>query len=206
MVAPELVLAKYVQALEQIKAPSAYMVAYTFAHHGARPQSALHQIFREGSHERDELISYNGEKLTRPQVRVFTRHHDPYAVTALAPLPETYAFTYVGEAKQGKNLVYVFNAFARATPSYEVTRFVVDGKTFLPLEIEFRAKTGTIVGTGKVTYAKTEQFWMPQSATARADVNGSLETEQISWTRYQFFTTFPPETFAEPHAPQRAPS
>ncbi|MGH7716549.1 MAG: hypothetical protein ACREML_11205, partial [Vulcanimicrobiaceae bacterium] len=104
--------------------------------------------------------------------------------------------------KQGRNLVYIFNAFARGTPRYEVTRIIVDGKSFLPVELEYRAKTGGVVGTGSVTFAKTEKYWMPQSATARAQVKGDLQTERIDWSRYQFYEDLPPSTFAEPRAPQ----
>jgi hypothetical protein len=43
---------------------------------------------------------------------------------------------------------------------------------------------------------------MPQSATARALVNGDLQTERIDWSRYQFYQDLPLGTFVEPRAPQ----
>ena len=201
MLGPEQVLAKYADALAAVKTPPAYTFDYTFSHHGAHPQDVEHHIFRQGRRERDEIVGFNGEKLPRPEIRVFLGHHDPYDVAALAPRPEAYVFTYAGEGKQGRNLVYIFNTFARGTPNYEVTRMVVDAKTFLPLELDYQAKTAGVVGTGTVTFAKTDKYWMPQSATARAQVNGDLQTERIDWLRYQFYMDFPPSTFAEPRAP-----
>lgn len=206
MLAPEQVLAKYAQALVAIKVPAAYIFEYTFAHHGTHPQEVEHRIFREGHHERDEIIGFNGERLPRPEVRVFSNHHDSYDVASLAPRLDDYAFTYSGEGKQGRNFVYVFDVFARGTPRYEVTRMVIDGRSFLPLELEYRATIGNVVGTGTVTFARTDGYWMPQSATARAEVNGDLQTERIDWSRYQFYPSLPPSTFAEPRAPQTTPS
>ncbi len=206
MLAPEQVLANYAQALDALKSPPAYIFEYTFAHHGSHPQEVEHRIFRQGGHERDEIVGFNGEKLPRPEIRVFLRHHDPYDVVALAPRPELYVFTYEGEGRQGRNLVYVFNVFARGTPKYEVTRMVVDGKSFLPLQVDYQATVGGIVGTGTVTFAKTDKYWMPQSATARANVNGDLQTERIDWSKYQFYPGLPPSTFAEPRAPLVTPA
>ena len=202
LLAPEQVLANYAQALDEIKSPPAYTFEYTFAHHGRHPESTDHRIFRQGQRERDEIVGFNGEKLTRPTIRVFQGHRDPYDVVALSPRPEAYTFAYLGEFKQGKNLVYAFNLFARGAPKYEVTHLVIDGKTFLPLQLDYRATVGTVTGTGTVMFAKTDKYWMPQSATARADVNGDLQTERIDWSKYQFYPNFPPATFAEPRAPQ----
>lgn len=199
-------LTNYARALDDLKTPPAYTFVYSFAHHGARPIESVHQVFREGPRERDEIVTFNGEKVKRPEVRVFARHRDPYAVSALAPRLEAYAFTYAGTLKQGRNVLYSFNAFARGTPAYEVTHILIDGTTFLPLEIQFRAHAGAVVGTGKVTYAGSDGYWMPQSATARAQVNGSPETESLTWSRYQFYPAFPPGTFAEPRASSAEPS
>jgi len=206
LLAPESVLAKYAQALDALKSPAAYIFEYTFAHHGSHPQEIEHRVFRQGAHERDELIGVNGEKLSHPEIHVFLQHHDPYNVAALAPRPEAYVFTYAGEGKRGHNLVYVFNAFARGTPRYEVTRLVLDGKSFLPLQLDYRATVGDVVGTGTVIFARTDGYWMPQSATARAEVNGDLQTERIDWARYQFYSDLPPSTFAEPRAQLMTPS
>ena len=199
-------LANYVQALDAIKMPPAYIFEYAFAHHGRHPQEVEHRIFRQGSRERDEIIGFNHEKLPRPSIRVFLLHHDPYDVVALSPRTDSYVFTYSGEGKQGHNLVYVFNVFARGTPKYEVTRMVIDGKSFLPLQLDYRATIGAVVGTGTVTFAKTDKYWMPQSATARAEVSGDLQTERIDWSKYQFYEGLPPSTFAEPRAPLVTPS
>ncbi|HEY1728428.1 MAG TPA: hypothetical protein VGG22_08665 [Candidatus Baltobacteraceae bacterium] len=205
LLAPEQVLANYTQALDALKPPAAYIFEYTFAHHGSHPQETEHRIFRQGTHERDEIVAFNSEKLPHPMIRVFAGHHDPYDVAALAPRTDVNAFTFEGEGKQGRNLVYVFNVYARGTPKYEVTRMVIDGKSFLPLQLDYRTTTGNVVGTGTVTFARTDRYWMPQSVTARADVRGDLQTERIDWSRYQFYPNLPPSTFVMPRAPQVTP-
>jgi hypothetical protein len=198
LLTPDQVLVKYAHALSGLRMPSAYTCSYTISHQGAHPLEAQHRVFRQAGHERDEIVAYNGEELSRPEVRIFARRRDPYALGYLAPRPSAYRFTYLGAAKHGRNVAYVFKASARGAPAYEVTRVTLDGNTFLPLEIAFRARAGSIVGLGEITYAKQERFWMAASASARADVNGSLETERIEWSHYQFYSSLPPSTFAAP--------
>jgi hypothetical protein len=193
-------LSRYVHALNTVKTPPAYTCDYTITDRGTRPQESTHHIFREHGRERDEIVGFNGESLGHPEVRIFVRRGDPYAVTTLSPRPQKYAFTYVGVAHNGKNLTYVFNAYAQGAPPYEVTRLAIDAATFLPLSIEFRTHTKTTEGSGQVTYRKVDRYWMPQMASARAEVNGGLETEQITWTGYQFYPNLPPSTFAAPTA------
>ncbi|MGH7684566.1 MAG: hypothetical protein ACREMT_09495, partial [Vulcanimicrobiaceae bacterium] len=132
---PEDVIARYQHALAIAKAPPAYICEYAVTDRGTHPTESAHRIFREGGRERDELVSYNGQALGHPEVRVFARRVDPYAVGMLSPRPETYAFTFVGAAHHGKAIEYVFNAFARGTPPYEVTQLTIDGSTFLPVSI-----------------------------------------------------------------------
>jgi hypothetical protein len=192
------VLAKYAHALATVKSPPAYTFAYTVSHQGAAPLEAEHQVFRQAGRERDEIVAYNGERLSHPEVRIFSRRRDPYAVMLLAPRIDEYTFTYVEAARHGKSVNYVFKTTAHGTPSYEVTRITLDGASFLPLEIVFRARQGATIGTGRISYAKTDRFWMPTFASARAQVDGLLETERIDFTHYQFYPSLPPSTFAAP--------
>jgi hypothetical protein len=194
------VLTRYLHALNSVKTPPAYTCDYTITDRGARPQESTHHMFRERGRERDEIVGFNGESLGHPEVRIFARRGDPYAVTALAPRPQGYTFTYVGVAHNGKLVNYVFDAYAQHPAAYEVTRVTVDGTTFLPVSIAFRTHTKTAEGSGEVTYRKVDRYWMPQTATARAEVNGALETEEIVWSAYQFYPNLPPATFAAPTA------
>lgn len=197
LLTPEEVLANYAEALAHVRAPAAYTCEYNVVDRGPRPQESTHRIFREQGRERDEMSEFNGQAFGHPEVRIFSRRVDPYAVNLLAPKPSAYVFTYVGVAHSGRNVSYVFNAFARGTQNYEVTRVSIDGATFLPNSIEFNTH-GKAEGTGAVTYRKVDRFWMPQMATARAQVEGNLETEQIVWSAYQFYPSLPPSTFAAP--------
>jgi hypothetical protein len=200
LLAPEDVIARYQHALAATKSPPAYICEYDVTDRGTHPNESQHRIFREGGRERDELISYNGQALGHPEVRVFARRVDPYGIGKLAPAPESYAFTYVGVAHRGKSIQYVFNAFARGTPPYEVTQMTVDGNTFLPLSISFRTHSKAGEGSGEITYQKVDRYWMPQTASARAMVNGNLETERIVWSNFQFYPNLPLSTFAVPTA------
>lgn len=200
LLTPEDVIARYQHALTLAKGPPAYICEYSIVDRGMHPTESTHRIFREGGRERDELISYNGQALGHPEVRIFARRVDPYAVGQLAPRPETYAFTYVGVAHHGRSVEYVFNAFAGGTPPYEVTQLTIDGNTFLPLKITFRTHSKAGEGRGEVTYQKVDRYWMPQTASARAEVNGNLETENIAWSNFQFYPNLPLSTFAVPTA------
>lgn len=197
---PEDALTRYVEALDNVKTPPAYTCEYNITDRGTRPQESTHRIFREEGRERDEIIGFNGEVLSHPEIRIFARRADAYAVTALAPRPEAYAFTYVGVAHHGRSIDYVFNAFSRANPAYEVTRITVDGSTFLPSEIDFQTHSTGAQAQGEVTYRKVDRYWMPQTANARAEISGNLETERIVWYSYQFYPVLPPSTFAAPTA------
>ncbi len=200
LLSPEDVIARYQHALETVKSPPAYICGYYLVDRGTHPTESMHRIYREDGRERDELISFNGQMLGHPEVRIFARRVDPYAVKLLAPRPDAYAFTYVGAAHRGRSIVYVFKAFATGTPRYEVTQMTIDGSTFLPLSIAFRTHTKAADGSGVVTYQKVDRYWMPQTASARAEVNGNLETERISWSGYQFYPSLPGSTFAAPIA------
>lgn len=199
LLSPDEALNNYLDALAHVKSPPAYTCDYNIIDRGTRPQESTHHIFREKGRERDEITVFNGESLAHPEVRIFARRVEPYAVNLLAPKPAEYAFTYVGVVHNGKSVAYVFDTFARKNPAYEVTRITVDGATFLPAKIEFRTH-GKAEASGEVTYRKVERFWMPQSASARAQVEGNLETEQIVWSTYQFYPSLPPSTFAAPTA------
>jgi hypothetical protein len=191
------VLGKYAGALASVKMPPAYTFEYAFEHHGDRPQERTHRVYRTAIQERDEILSVNGERFARPQVRIFERRRDRYEVRMLAPSTASYAFTYAGPVRSGKHLDYVFETYAHGSPAYEVTRMTIDGVSFLPRTIVFKTRAGSVAGSGEVTYAKADRYWMPQTATARAEVNGKLQTERIAWARYRFYPSLPPSTFAK---------
>ena len=197
-VGPSQVVTNYATALAAVKAPPAYTFEYSFEHHGDRPQARHDLVYRQGDRERDEIMSVNGQRLLSPQIRVFNGRRDRYAIVRIAPSPDAYAFTYAGVQKNGRHLDYVFDATPRIPSDYTVTQVTIDGETFLPRKVTFRTHSGTIVGTGAITYAKAERYWMPQSASARAEVGGKLQTERILWGHYRFYASLPRSTFAQP--------
>ena len=118
------------------------------------------------------MLSINGERFAAPEIRIFRGRGDRYAVGKLSPRPEEYAFTYVGPQRDGQHLDYVFDTVSRAAGAYAVTQVTIDGLSFLPSKISFRTKSGGVVGSGQIAYAKADKFWMPTSASARAEVSG----------------------------------
>ncbi len=194
------VLARYAAALPAVRAPTAYSFEYAYERHGSRPQARTDRVYRQADRERDEILSINGERFTSPQVRVFVGRQERYRVERIAPSPDAYGFTYVGPRRNGNHLDYVFDTTPHTPGPYVVTQVTIDGGTFLPSQVAFRTKAGNVEGTGLIGYAKADKYWMPVSATARAQVGGKLETERIAFTRYRFFARLPPETFAKARA------
>lgn len=192
------VVSNYAAALAGVRIPAAYTFEYSFEHHGERPQARHDRVYRQGERERDEIMSVNGQRLLSPQIRVFSGRRDRYAIARIAPNPDAYAFTYAGVQKNGRHLDYIFDAVARVPSNYTVTQVTIDGETFLPRKVTFRTQSGTTVGTGAVTYGKAEHYWMPLSASARAEVGGKLQTERILWGHYRFYASLPRSTFAQP--------
>ncbi|MBV8152373.1 MAG: hypothetical protein JO101_01550 [Candidatus Eremiobacteraeota bacterium] len=199
--APQTVLTRYEIALQTLKEPPAYSVDYSFEHRGQRPQDRHDRIYRQGASERVEIISVNGEKLTRPQVQIYRDRPDRYAIARLAPAPAAYAFTYVGPLRAGRKFDYVFDTTPSAPGPFAITQVTIDGASFLPKSVKF-ATTATAVavveGKGEVVYAKVNRFWVPVSASARAKVGTAVESERISWSAYRFFSSLPSSTFAQP--------
>ena len=203
--APQQVLANYATALTNVNVPTAYTFEYVFERQGDRPQEQRHRVYREASKERDEILSLNGEKFAQPEVRIFTRQRDRYTIGAIAPNPDAYAFTFVRSEKNGHHLDYVFEATPRSGGAYIVTQATIDGETFLPRRVVFRTQSGAATGTGEITYAKVDRYWMPQTATARAVLNGKLQTERIAWARYGFYPSLPPSTWGQVRAAPSPP-
>lgn len=195
---PDTVLDKYKAALEAAKPPAAYSFEYAIEDRGKRSLDRTHRVYRTAQSERDEILSVDGQRLTRAQVRIFARRRDRYAIATIAPSPAAYAFTYVGPVKNGRHYDYVFDAVPRRTSAFAVTRMVVDGNLFLPRKIAFSTHAGGIAGEGTIAYNKADRYWMPVSASASAVVAGTTQTERIVWSRYRFFSSLPPSTFSLP--------
>jgi hypothetical protein len=198
MLAPQAVVARYAAALASARDPRVFTVEYTLVQTGTRTLEQTHRIFRDGGDERDEVLAVNGTRSTSPVVRIFRRRPYRYTLAALAPKPSAYDFTYAGPHKDGKHVDYVFDLTPkRATaPAFAFTQVVVDGVTFLPQSVSFATRQHG--GSGTVTFAKSDAFWVARSAAAEATVPGGVARERLRFSSWRFPKTLPRSTFAAP--------
>jgi len=192
---PDVVLARYATALAAVTAPPVFSVDYTLEQSGTREVEQMHRVFRSGANERDETLDVDGRKLDPPTTRIFRGRRDHYTVALLAPAPARYTFAYLGPHRDGHHLDYVFDATAKVSGAYRVTRVTIDGITFLPSAIDF---TSGEDGVGSVTFGREGKWWVPFEVTGRATIDGLEATERLTFSNYRFPQALPPGTFAGP--------
>ena len=84
-----------------------------------------------------------------------------------------------------------------AGAGFVVTHVTIDGRTFLPRSVSFRAASLATRGNGEVHFDAFGRYWMPVSATVEATVNGEAARERIAFGDYRFPPSLPPSTFAK---------
>lgn len=193
------VLSNYAAALDESVQPPAVVFSYTVSQAGPRNLEQTHTIYRAGTRQRDETTAVDGDPVKPHAIRIFARA-DRYAVTRIAPRPGTYAFTYKGTRRDGKHLVYVFATSSQRVSAFTVTSVAIDGLTYLPSAISYRASFSGGRASGVIAYAKVVKYWLPLSATASATINGHAATERITWSGYRFPLSLPASTFEQPKA------
>jgi hypothetical protein len=201
--APAEVLARYAAALATVRTPSALTFEYTLNQTGMRNSEQMHRIFRSGNDERDELLVMDGRKVVPPRVRIFHGRRNRYTLAGLAPNPEAYAFRFVGTAKAGRHVDYVFETTPRAPGAFRVTTVTIDGVAFVPSALAFAAPAHA--GSGTMTFARFDRYWLPTAVTARATYREIPTTEHLTFARYRFPERLPPATFAVPRALDETP-
>jgi hypothetical protein len=199
----ELVLQRYVMALDAVTQPKNVVFSYTVSQLGPSNLEQRHRIYRSGSSVRDETIAVDGVALRRKIVRISHRQ-DRYAVDRLAPKAAEYQMLFLTAARDGAHDDYTFELtpLVRRTPS-SVDSLTIDGARFLPRLIRFHTASGDAQGTAEVRYAPFGPYWMPVLATIDARVAGKPARERITWEDYRFPETLPPSTFS---AARRLPS
>jgi hypothetical protein len=203
--APDAVVAKYATALKTIKEPRVFSVEYTIEQTGTRSLEQTHRIYRSGADERDETIAVNGTRPATPVVRIFRRRPYRYTLAALAPKTSAYDFSYAGPHKDGKHVDYVFDLTPKnGTPAFAFTQVTIDGVTFLPAAVSF--VTSQHGGSGQITFAKFDRWWVARTAAAEARLQGGIAREQLTFSRWRFPVTLPPSTFAAPRPLPSPPS
>jgi hypothetical protein len=191
----QVVVGRYLAALEQLAQPKYVVFSYRVSQAGAHNIEQTHRIFRAGSKERDETISIEGDPVK--SVRVVSAA-DRYAILKLAPRGGAYTFLFLETRHRGKHLDYVYATEPLAAAPFTVTEVTIDGDTYLPSLIRFKSVAGGVHATGSVAYSRFSHYWLPTLATATADVDGRATRERIAWTAYSFPSSLPAATFVQP--------
>ncbi len=194
----ELVLQNYARALATLQTPKFTIFSYAVSQAGPNDIEQRHRIYRSGLDVRDETILVDGGKPKNAAISIGKRV-DRYAVGKLAPHPNAYELLFVRAIVTGSRTDYLFDAtpFVKGATGFVVTHVTIDGVTFLPRSIAFRATSFAARGDGEIRYAPFAGHWMPVLATIGASVNGQPARERIAFGDYRFPTSLPPATFGE---------
>ncbi len=192
------VLQRYAAAVASVVAPKIVIYSYTISQVGASNIEQRHRVYRSGLDVRDETLTIDGIALSQKLAR-FSRYEDRYAVSRFAPNPETYELLFLGTAKDGHHLDYIYDA----TPlnhgsAVWIDRLTIDGSSFLPRVVHFHSSGAEADGTGEVEFAPFGKYWMPVFAEATARIKDKPAREHIVWSDYRFPQSLPVSTFVPP--------
>jgi hypothetical protein len=200
------VLQRYAVAVAAVQVPRVAVYSYTISQVGPNNVEQHHRIYRSGAAVRDETLSVDGMALSRKIVRISNRA-DRYTVDRFAPKSDAYELLFLGTAKDGHHLDYVYEAtpFNRSAAAW-IDRVTIDGLNFLPRAVHFHSSALGAQGTGDIEFGAFGKYWMPVVADAQARIQGKLARERIVWTDYRFPQSLPSSTFAHAQAlPQTTP-
>jgi hypothetical protein len=192
------VLANYESVLAKALTPPYVSFEYTVEQVGVRDLQQDHRIYRDRSNERDELLSVNGEALTRPVVRLFRGRVERYTLGRLAPRASGYTFHYLRTNRDGKRTSYEFATTPKVPGQFRIDRVTIDGTSFMPTQLAFTTKSGSVVGRGALVFGKVDRYYVPFSVNLTADVQGKPTREKIVWSHYRFPDSLPSNVFTPP--------
>ncbi|MBV8637110.1 MAG: hypothetical protein JO322_03435 [Candidatus Eremiobacteraeota bacterium] len=195
----QIALERYELEMSSLKRPKAMIFTYTVSQAGANSIEQRHQVYRSGEDVRDETLAVDGTSLTQKLVTIAKRP-DRYDVSRVAPRSAAYTMLFLRSVRDGSHFDYMYEArpLIPSDTGFVVTNVTIDGQTYLPRTIVFRAAAGTTTGTGELQYGKSGGFWLPFVASVEADVKGKTTRERILWTDYRFPRSLPPSTFVGP--------
>jgi hypothetical protein len=194
------VLQRYAVAISNVVTPKVVVYSYTVSQLGPSNIEQHHRIYRSGTAVRDETLSVDGIPLSRKIVRIANRA-DRYSVERFAPRTDDYELLFLGTAKDGRHLDYVYEAtpLNRSTAAW-IDRVTIDGVNFLPRVVRFHSNGLEASGTGEIEFAPFGKYWMPVIADAQARVKGKIARERIVWSDYRFPESLPSSTFQRAQA------
>jgi hypothetical protein len=200
------VLERYAAAIADAASPKVVIYSYTVSQAGPSNIEQHHRIYRSGTSVRDETLTVDGIPLT-PKVVRFSHREERYTVARFAPRSDSYEMLFLGTARDGHHLDYIYETtpLDHAMAAW-ADRVTIDGVTFLPRAVHFHTGAGDAYGTGEVAFAPFGKYWMPVVADAQAHVKGKPARERIVWSDYRFPESLPPSTFEPPKPLQATPS
>ncbi len=192
----QIALERYELEMSSLKQPKAMIFTYVVSQAGANSIEQRHQIYRRGQNVRDETLTVDGTPLAQKVVRI-ERRPDRYDITRVAPRTSTYTMLFLRAVRDGSHFDYMYEArpLVPTDTGFVVTRVTIDGQTYLPRMIAFRATAATASGTGELQYGKSGSYWVPFTASVEADVKGKVTRERITWSDYRFPRSLPASTF-----------
>lgn len=192
----QVVLERYAAALANVARPKAEIFTYLVSQAGPSEIEQRHQVYRSGIDVRDEILDVNGVPLHHKIVRI-ARRADVYAVTALAPRPDTYELLFLDSVPDGDHLDYIYEAMPlnRTAAGFTVDRITIDGESFLPRSIDFHSGNTVASGSGSITFGPVGNYWVATSASVSAVVAGGVARERITFADYRFPAVLPRSTF-----------
>jgi hypothetical protein len=192
------VLQRYAAAVAAATPPKVVIFSYTVSQAGPSNIEQRHRIYRDGMDVRDETLSIDGNALHRKVVR-FSHREDPYAVARFAPHTDAYELLFLGTAKDGRHLDYIYEATPlNHSAGAFIDRVTIDGVNFLPRNVHFHSSGPEAEGSGEIEFGLFGKYWLPTTAVAEARVKGKQARERIAWSDYRFPGSLPPSTFQPP--------
>jgi hypothetical protein len=192
------VVQRYAAAVAAVTPPRVVVYSYTVSQAGPTNIEQRHRIYRSGTNVRDETLSVDGNAVHRKIVR-FSHREDPYTVTRFAPRPDAYELLFLGTAKDGRHLDYVYEATPLSHPAgASIDLLTIDGSNFLPRNVHFRSSGPYAEGSGEIDFGPYGKYWMPVTAVADARIKGKPARERIAWSDYRFPESLPRSTFQPP--------
>lgn len=194
----QLVAQRYAARLLEVREPKNVIFSYTISQAGPHDIEQTHRIYRSGENVRDETLSVDGQPLKKKITRIAS-YRDRYLVSALAPRIGEYSLLFLDARRDGNHYDYRYRTVALlGSQPFSVERITIDGATYLPSSIVFRTSNGSIVGHGRIGFARFGRYWMVTVASVTATVGGKPARERIAFSGYRFPASLPKSTFVPP--------
>ena len=194
----QVVLDRYAAKLLAIEPPKVLVFSYSLSQAGPHDIEQTHRIYRSGDLVRDETLTVDGQSLKQKLTRI-ARYRNRYTIENLAPRITQYAFLFQRAVKNGNSWNYQYRAMPLGAPgAFLVQSLTIDGRSFLPVQIQFRATAASAKGKGTIGFTRSGKYWVPASVAIEATVNGKPARERIAFNGYQFPASLPKSTFQAP--------